>query len=381
MSDAPEQFSSRRERRHYEQELAARLEAEAAAAAGAPLPVAAPSFEPAAALFVSPVEEPVVVPVTPIAPPAFEDTSAAAAMFGSPTVEPELAPVLPPAAEPALDDAAADAFFSKASAFSAPAPTQPASAPAADAPAWEPTAEPIVPTVAADPMPIVGGGAPKRPEPKPPAPPADKGVNLWAAISITATLASAVLTYLPPTAFIAPFIAFAAVPLAAIAIFLPGFKKIQSIVALVIALGFGGYNAYTMFIAPPAEDNASEVAPTLTGIDVDVEGAGEASVTWLLEEESGSTIEESNDAAALPFSLALPVSDLDLASLTVTVTSSDGSPVSCALSVNGQALIETVAPEAGTPAVCTYRGSGLDEVPASDEPQETPASTEPTPAP
>ena len=286
------------------------------------------------------IDEIIAEPTTPATTSQQDaDAALAARMFAAPAAA--SAPVQPVVAAPAAPAGDAAAFFTS----SATAEETPA-APAGETSSFAPPPPPRPVAV--------------EPEPEP-----TKGVNLWAAISMTAVVASAALMFTPPVADFAPYISYLAVPLAIVAILLPGFKRLQSIVAIVLALGLGGYNGYTQFLAAPAESTTRTAPPEL--VRVTASGEGTAAVSWVAV-DSGTTLNNALPDAALPFTNAFPITDLTTAKITVTVTNPTAG---CEISLPGYAPIVGTAVEGV--AECVFDGAtAVPEPERVEEPVEEP---------
>lgn len=219
--------------------------------------------------------------------------------------------------------------------------------------------------------------APAQPQRKAPKPPAEtKGVNLWAVFAILAAATSAAGLFVQPLALTAPYLGYGAVAIAVIAVLLPGFKRLQSVIALVLALAAGGYQGYVNFIATPdadttpapaavvpEEDKTSTLTFTLTG-------AGEADVTYSIVNR-GVPSQDAPGRVSAPWTLEVPVApETDgVSSFTLNVAPTDV-PLTCTIALDGVELTRAES-TAGVPLICAASTTP----PASGEPAvEVPAA-------
>lgn len=237
-----------------------------------------------------------------------------------------------------------------------------------------PVSAPSAPAAAvAPPMPV----PPKKQDAPITAPEPSKGVNLFAAISMTAVLVSVVMMFTPQLSFVAAYASYVAVPLALIAIVLPGFKRLQSIVAVVLAIAIGGWNAYNEFIVPeqPADavidetgEGAGPLTPGVYTFLVDGEGAG--SVVWTVEGPVDELEAEMPDRQ-LPVRAPILVADVYSATVTLTVTAPNASNVTCRVAEGPVDVVAAQANEDGV-AVCVIepRERAADVEDSGDSPAE-----------
>jgi len=131
----------------------------------------------------------------------------------------------------------------------------------------------------------------------------DKGVNLLALISIVAGVVSGAFAFVPTLSFAALPIGGVALLTAIIAILLPGYKKLISVIAILLALAGGGYSAYAQFgdaILSP-EVATSSVTYSVTGDGV----SGPIMYTYFYMSGPAST--DSDLPEKLPWTTTIPV--------------------------------------------------------------------------
>lgn len=203
--------------------------------------------------------------------------------------------------------------------------------------------------------------AKKKPEPE------DKGVNLLALISIVAGVVSGAFAFVPTLSFAALPIGGVALLTAIIAILLPGYKKVISVIAILLALAGGGYSAYAQF-----GDTIFSPEVATSSVKYEVTGDGVAGpVMYSYSYTSGPISADSDLPDELPWVKTVPVrpSDADVVEKPVfeltTMPSSEGD-FTCKITVDGVVVAENTS-------------SGTEELRCTNNPDVLPLLEETTP--
>jgi hypothetical protein len=186
-----------------------------------------------------------------------------------------------------------------------------------------------------------------------------KGVNLLAAIGIVCAVVAAGLSFVPDVQVVVFPIAAAAAVLSGLSFLPRGFGRLQSIIAIVLALAAGGYTGYTTFSpAPVVAVPAAVAVPASPEVHFEASSDGVTlkSVTFA-GVSSGAVFNTTleNQVGKFLKSVKLKAADkVDPTAFAMSVTAGTGSVfVSCQITLDGVIIAAASAQNPTSPLACS----------------------------